>query len=102
VRFVPTTFTPRDATYKGLPCGGANIVVTDRNFLDAGELGLELAAALVKLYPNDYKIDKMIDLLGNEDVFNRLKAGEDPRRIQQDVQEAIDRFVEVRKKYLLY
>jgi uncharacterized protein YbbC (DUF1343 family)/CubicO group peptidase (beta-lactamase class C family) len=102
VRFVPTTFTPSDATYKGLPCGGVNMVVTDRNFLDGGELGLELAAALVKLYPNDYRIDKMIDLIGNQDVFNRLKAGEDPRRIQQDVQEAIDKFVNVRAKYLLY
>ena len=102
VRFVPVTFTPKDSNYKGLPCGGVNIVVTNRNFLDAGELGMELASALVKLYPNDYKIDKLIDLLGNQEVFNRLKSGEDPRRIQQDVDEEIEKFIEVRKKYLLY
>jgi uncharacterized protein YbbC (DUF1343 family) len=102
VRFVPLTFTPKDSNYKGLPCGGVNIIVTNRNFLDAGELGMELTSALVKLYPNDYKIDKLIDLLGNQEVFNRLKAGEDPRRIEQDVDEEINGFVEVRKKYLLY
>jgi len=102
VRFVPTTFMPTDSRYKGLPCGGVNIVVTDRNFLDSTELGMELASALLKLYPNDYKIGKLIDLMGNEELASRLKAGEDPRRIQQDVQEQIDKFVEVRAKYLLY
>jgi uncharacterized protein YbbC (DUF1343 family)/CubicO group peptidase (beta-lactamase class C family) len=102
VRFVPTTFTPTDSRHKGLACGGVNIVLTDRNFLDATEVGMELASALLKLYPNDYKIDKMIELLGNQNIFDRLKAGEDPRRIQQDVQEQIDLFVGVRKKYLLY
>ena len=102
VRFVPTTFKPTASTYKGLSCGGVNIVLTDRNFLDSTELGMELASALLKLYPNDYKIGKMIDLLGNEQLATRLKAGEDPRRIQQDVQEQVNQFLEVRKKYLLY
>jgi uncharacterized protein YbbC (DUF1343 family) len=102
VRFVPVTFTPKDSRYKGLSCGGVNIVLTDRNFLDSTEVGMELASALLKLYPNDYKIDKIIELLGNQETFNRLKSGEDPRRIQQDIQEQINQFVEVRKKYLLY
>jgi hypothetical protein len=31
-----------------------------------------------------------------------LNAGVDPRQIAQDAQEDIDRFVQVRKKYLLY
>jgi len=102
VRFVPTTFKPAASNYKGLSCGGVNIVITDRNFFDSTELGMELASALVKLYPNDYKIGKLVDLLGNEELANRLKSGEDPRRIQQDVQEQIEKFVEMRKKYLLY
>ncbi|HUN87482.1 MAG TPA: exo-beta-N-acetylmuramidase NamZ domain-containing protein [Terriglobales bacterium] len=102
VRFVPVTFTPTADRYKGLACGGVNIIVTDRNFLDATELGMELASALVKLYTNDYKIGKMVDLLGNEEIANRIKSGEDPRRIQQDIQEQINGFVQVRKKYLLY
>jgi uncharacterized protein YbbC (DUF1343 family)/CubicO group peptidase (beta-lactamase class C family) len=102
VRFVPVTFTPNASRYKDLPCGGVNIVVTDRNFFDAAELGLELASALKKLYPNDYKIDKLIDLIGNQETFNALNADVDPRKIEQDVQEQINRFVDVRKNYLLY
>jgi uncharacterized protein YbbC (DUF1343 family)/CubicO group peptidase (beta-lactamase class C family) len=102
VRFVPVTFKPNASRYKDLSCGGVNIIVTDRNFLDAAELGLELAAALKKLYPDDYKMDKLIDLIGNQSTFEALNADVDPRRIAQDVQEQIERFVEVRKNYLLY
>src|ERR1051326_5745529 len=54
VRFVPTTFTPvAGQKYGGQICGGVNIVVVDRNTLDPPELGIELASALRKLYPNE-------------------------------------------------
>jgi uncharacterized protein YbbC (DUF1343 family)/CubicO group peptidase (beta-lactamase class C family) len=102
VRFVPITFKPTASKYKDLSCGGVNIVVTDRNFLDAPELGFEVVSALKKLYPNDYKTDKLIDLLGNQATFDALNAGVDPRTVNQDVQTQIENFVEVRKKYLLY
>jgi uncharacterized protein YbbC (DUF1343 family)/CubicO group peptidase (beta-lactamase class C family) len=102
VRFVPITFTPTSSNYKGLLCGGVNIILTDRNFADTVELGLELASALKTLYPNDYKTDRLIQLLGNQAALDELNAGMDSRRIAQDVQEQIDQFVQVRKKYLLY
>jgi uncharacterized protein YbbC (DUF1343 family)/CubicO group peptidase (beta-lactamase class C family) len=102
VRFVPVTFKPNASKYKDLSCGGVNIVLTERNFFDAPEMGLEIAAALKKLYPESYKIEKLIDLLGNEAAFNELVAGTDPRRIMEDVEEDVEKFVEIRKKYLLY
>jgi uncharacterized protein YbbC (DUF1343 family)/CubicO group peptidase (beta-lactamase class C family) len=102
VRFVPITFTPNASNYKGQVCGGVNIVLTDRNFLDAPELGLEVASALMKLYPADYKPDKLVLLLGNQALTDELKAGVDPRRIAQEAEEQIEQFEEVRKKYLLY
>jgi uncharacterized protein YbbC (DUF1343 family)/CubicO group peptidase (beta-lactamase class C family) len=102
VRFVPITFTPTSSNYKGLSCGGVNIVLTDRNFADTVELGLELASALKKLYPSDYKTDRLIQLLGNQAALDEFNSEVDPRKIAQDVQEQIDQFVQVRKKYLLY
>ena len=67
VRFVPITFTPTTSNYKGQLCGGVNIILTDRNFADVVEMGLELASALIKkLYPNDYKTDRLIQLLRNQ------------------------------------
>ncbi len=102
VRFVPVTFTPSSSVYSGQQCQGINILLTDRNNLDAPELGMELAAALHKLYPADFKIDRMADLLVNQAAFDALVAGQDPRRIAQDWQEDLAKFQLLRQKYLIY
>jgi uncharacterized protein YbbC (DUF1343 family)/CubicO group peptidase (beta-lactamase class C family) len=102
VRFVPVVFTPTSSNYEGQRCEGVNLIVTDRNTLDAPELGIELASALHKLYPNDFKIDRMQDLLVNQATYDALLAGEDPRRMVEDWEPRLERFLEVRKKYLLY
>jgi uncharacterized protein YbbC (DUF1343 family)/CubicO group peptidase (beta-lactamase class C family) len=102
VRFVPVTFTPSSAVYSGQQCQGVNILLTERNNLDAPELGLELAAALHKLYAADFKIERMAELLVNQPAFEALIAGQDPRRIAQDWQADLATFQQVRKKYLIY
>jgi uncharacterized protein YbbC (DUF1343 family)/CubicO group peptidase (beta-lactamase class C family) len=102
VRFVPITFTPTSSNYSGQACQGVNFVLTDRNGLDALELGIELAAALHKLYPNDFKIDKMQGLLVNQAAYDALLAGQDPRRIAQDWMEELQKFGKMREKYLIY
>jgi uncharacterized protein YbbC (DUF1343 family)/CubicO group peptidase (beta-lactamase class C family) len=102
VRFVPITFTPTASNYSGQKCEGVNIFVTERNALDSGELGIEVASALHKLYPEQYHMERMIELLGNQSVYDAVAAGQDPRRIAQDWQEALDKFLQVRQKYLIY
>jgi uncharacterized protein YbbC (DUF1343 family) len=102
VRFVPVTFTPTTSNYTGQKCEGVNLILTDRNALDGPELGIELAAALRKLYPEDYKIERIPELLVNQAAYDGLMAGKDPRRIAQDWQEDREKFEQVRKKYLIY
>ncbi|MFZ0863370.1 MAG: serine hydrolase [Candidatus Sulfotelmatobacter sp.] len=102
VRFVPVTFTPTSSNYAGQLCSGVNIIVTDRNGFDAPELGMELAGALRKLYPADYKIERMAELLANQSVYDALVAGQDPRRIAQDWQDGLEKFEKLREKYLIY
>ncbi len=102
VRFVPVTFTPTASNYSGQKCEGVNLVVTDRNGFDAPELGIELAAALRRLYPADFKVERMAELLVNQSVYDALVAGQDPRRIAQEWQEGLEKFQKVREKYLIY
>jgi len=102
VRFVPIAFTPSSSNFAGERCEGVNLIVLDRNTLDSPELGIELASALRTLYPNDFKLERMTDLLVNQSVFEAIGAGEDPRRIAQDWQERLDAFVHLREKYMLY
>lgn len=102
VRFVPIVFTPSASNYAGERCEGVNLILLDRNTLEASELGIELASALHKLYPNDFKLEKMSDLLVNQSVLEAIGAGEDPRRIAEDWQERLEEFLRTREKYLLY
>ena len=102
VRFVPVSFTPVSGPYANQKCGGVNIIVTERNLLDAPEMGLELASALMKLYPDKWKIDHMITALSNKEVFDALAAGEDPRTIAQGWRDSVEQFIKMRTKYLLY
>ena len=102
VRFVPIVFTPSSSNFAGERCEGVNLIVLDRNTLDSPELGIELASALHKLYPNDFRMERMADLLVNQAVFGAIEAGEDPRRIAEDWQERLEGFVRLREKYLLY
>lgn len=102
VRFVPVNFTPSSSNYANEKCGGVNIAVTDRNALDAPELGAEIASALQKLYPNQYKITRLDSLMVNKMSFDAIAAGEDPRRVAEDWQDSIEKFDAIRSKYLLY
>ena len=102
VRFVPTTFTPFASNYAGQMCEGVNMVVLDRNTFDAPELGIELASALHKLYPSDFKVERMGDLLVNRAALAAIGAGEDPRRIAEGWQDRLQEFIKMREKYLIY
>jgi uncharacterized protein YbbC (DUF1343 family)/CubicO group peptidase (beta-lactamase class C family) len=102
VRFVPVIFSPSASNYSGQKCEGVNIFVVERNALDTGELGIELASALHKLYPEPYHMERMIELLGNRSVYDAIASGQDPRWIAEDWREPLEKFLQVRQKYLIY
>jgi uncharacterized protein YbbC (DUF1343 family)/CubicO group peptidase (beta-lactamase class C family) len=102
VRFVPVTFTPNASVHAGQKCEGINISLVERNALDAPELGIELASALKTLYPADFKMERVAELLVNQAAYDGLTAGRDPRRIAQDWQEELEKFQLLRQKYLIY
>ncbi len=102
VRFVPVEFTPSADVYAQKKCGGVNIVVTDRNALDAPELGIEIASALHALYPDQYEMTKLDNLMLNAASAQAISAGQDPRRVWMDWIDEIEVFKAIRAKYLLY
>ena len=102
LRFVPVSFTPASSMYSGELCQGVNLVLLDRNTLDAPQLGVELASALHKLYPRDFKMERMGELLVNRTVYDALAAGQDPRAVAEGWREALEKFGDMRGKYLIY
>jgi uncharacterized protein YbbC (DUF1343 family) len=81
---------------------GIRFVITNREAFNSARLGLELAAALLKLYPGKIQLSANEKLIGNRKTIQDLEAGCDPRLIAQGNQETVEEFLTRREKYLLY
>ena len=81
---------------------GVRFVIVNRESLDATRLGLEVAAAISKLYPGKIDLPLNKGLIGSAEAIGQLQAGDDPRTIQQGFQDAVAAFVKIREPYLLY
>ncbi|MFL6254586.1 MAG: exo-beta-N-acetylmuramidase NamZ domain-containing protein [Pyrinomonadaceae bacterium] len=102
VRFVPVRFTPRASVFKDQECGGVNLVVTDRARFRPVRAGLELAVALRRLYPNDWKVEDYKRLLVNEDTLERVRRADEPESIERAWQPQLAEFRRARARALLY
>jgi len=89
-------------THLNAKTDGVRFVITDRDQFDSIRLGLEVAYALHKLYPGkiDFELSKV--LIGNRKVIDALKAGDDPRVIEQGLMNDIAIFMNRRRPFLLY
>ena len=102
VRFVPLRFKPNASVFKDQECGGVNIIVTDRSAFRPLLAGIEMALALRKLYPNDWKVDSYLRLLVNADTLARVKRGDSAREIVGSWNAGLQEFRKAREAILLY
>ena len=102
IRAYPVRFTPAASKFAGEACSGVLFVVTDREALKPVRLGVEVASALVKLFPSQVDFGKTSLLLGSVDTLNRIRTGEDPATIAATWAVAESQWRRLRAKYLLY
>jgi len=102
VRFVPVRFKPKSSVFKDEEVGGVNIVVTSRTAFNSVRTGIEIAAALRKLYPAEWQVDRYARLLVNAEVLDQVKRGETPENIERAWQRSRNEFAARRAPYLLY
>jgi uncharacterized protein YbbC (DUF1343 family) len=102
IRFAPARFTPKSDIYQGEVCQGVTISITDGGRLDSMRVGLEIAAVLYRLYPDQFRIEKTIELLGSRSTVERLTRGDAPADIVSGWAADLDKFRTMREKYLLY
>src|SRR5947209_4176456 len=102
IRFVPIRFTPRASVFKDKECGGVNVVVTDRARFRPVRAGLEIAVALRRLYPQDWKVEDYARLLVNADTLERVRRADDAEEIARSWQARLDEFRRARAQALLY
>jgi uncharacterized protein YbbC (DUF1343 family) len=102
VRFAPTQLTPTSGLYSGVLCKGLSIDLQDRETFRPIMMGLEIASVLHHLYPTEFHVEKMVELLGSKATVDRLASGDDPKEIEAGWASDLDRFRTMREKYLLY
>ena len=102
VQFVPIRFTPTYSTFKDKPCGGVSFVITDREKLNAVDLGITLALILQRLYPGDFALAKLNTLLQHTPTIDSIKAGKSLGEIKSAWVGELAEFNRRRKPFLLY
>lgn len=102
VRFEVAQFTPSENSYAKKACQGVRVILVDREQLDAGRLGVELADALMRRYPERFELDRTLGSIGSRAVVDAIRAGTPPQAIVAAWQPALAEFRALRQKYLLY
>ena len=102
VRFVPLRFTPNASVFKNEECNGINIIITDRQRFRSVTTGIEIALALRKLFPSDWKINNYIRLLVNADTLERIKRADSIDEITNSWQQGLNEFRRAREQFLIY
>ncbi|MGA7916075.1 MAG: DUF1343 domain-containing protein, partial [Candidatus Acidiferrales bacterium] len=102
VRFTAASFTPSSGLYSGEACAGIKLEIADRAAFDSIRVGLEIADALHRLYPDRFQITKLTDLLGSQASVDALIAYQSPTNIIASWSSDLNAFRALRAKYLIY
>ena len=78
-----------------------NVAIVDRRAFEPVRTGLEIAAALRQLHPNDWETDKLPVLLLNRQVLDAILAGDADRAVS-NAAAGSDAFARRRGPHLLY
>jgi uncharacterized protein YbbC (DUF1343 family) len=102
VRFVPIRFTPTASRFGGEPCGGVNVLVTDRAGFRPVRTGLEIARVLASDYPETWQTQHLGRLLADASTRDALLADRSIASIEAGYQDELQRFQQRRRRYLIY
>jgi uncharacterized protein YbbC (DUF1343 family) len=102
VRFEPATFTPTTREFQGEKCGGAKMILEDRESFQSVRLGLVIALTLYELYPDAWKTRNLNTLLLHDQTRQLLRNRAAAAEIEKSWQPELQEFLKRRENYLLY
>ncbi|MFM1902155.1 MAG: Esterase EstB [Planctomycetota bacterium] len=100
VAFVPIRFTPTASRFSGEPCGGVNILITDRDQFDPIRTGLEIAVALRRVHRDEWQPDRLGTLLLDGETLDAILRGDDGDTVLTIASRSLRDFVTRRSKVL--
>ena len=102
VRFVPVKMTPVSSVHKGKLCGGVHIFVDDWKRFEPVRTGLAVASTLHRLYPGDWKTERLNILLLHEATWKGVTGDVAWRDLEKNWRADLDGFARRRQAFLLY
>lgn len=110
VKFRAASFTPTFSKHAGKLSHGIQIHITDRDSFEPIETGLHIVKTIHDMYPEDFQFRaedskgiSFFDLLaGNGWIREEIEAGTSVEEIQAMWEDELNKFKQVREKYLLY
>lgn len=106
VSFIPVSISGRSLKpqYENEKCRGISIRLDNPRTFRQVEFSIKLLYALHKFYPEKFKFksEYFDKLAGNRSVRMMLLEGRKPEQIIESWQSELKRFLDIRKKYLLY
>ncbi|MGI4789220.1 MAG: exo-beta-N-acetylmuramidase NamZ family protein [Janthinobacterium lividum] len=102
VRFVPVEFTPNASVFADETCRGVQILLTDRDALDAVRVGITLALVLRRLAAEHWQPEKLMTLLVNQKAYDSVIAGLSYAKIASGWAEDLKSFSQRVSGYRLY
>ncbi len=102
VRFTPVRFTPTERQYAEEECGGVYIMITDRDAFDPLALGIEMAAVLQRLYPEEWQPDGFLKMLADRGAYQALLDGKSASEIRATWEAELNAFRQRRQPFLIY
>ena len=113
VYFRACMFQPTFQKHDGTTCGGVQIHVTDRDQFEPVSAGVAMVKTAFDMYPNDFRwkeppyeyvFDKNpFDVISGTDKVRRdFEKGISLATMIESWQSELEKFLEIRKKYLLY
>lgn len=102
VCFVPERFTPLSSKFENQECFGFQILVTDRSVIDPLRVGLAIAHALAREYPEQWQSAQTIKLLGSKSVLEAILQEEDFEKVFIKANASNELFRLRRSPFLIY
>jgi uncharacterized protein YbbC (DUF1343 family) len=101
IDFIPASFTPITSKFAGSRCGGVRILLTDRHARTV-DLGIAMALALRKLYPEKWEVTNLDKLLVHPESAAAILAGHPLKEIRANWQADLAAFAKRRASVLIY
>ncbi len=107
----PVTFIPKripgkseNPKFENRECNGISIILTSPEKVKPVDFGISLLFALHKLYPGKFKFhnEQFDRLTGDRSVREMLLKNSTPDEIVKSWQTGLEKFLQIRSKYLLY